>query len=682
MPPRWVTTRDAKIARAQLGLGLIFLGTFLFFAVRARFPIPYRDDWDWLGWLLTRPLTLRTLFEPHNEHMIPLPRLLVALQYRLEGSGTHLVFAVALAAQLALAWMFLHEIARRWPDDRVTRYFAFGVTAVCLFFTHQLQSFVFMAAVLFPLVQTFAVMAVVCALNATEPGANRTLWFAAAGAAAACAGLTTTNGLVAPLIVALLMWARRGSPAGTAAFGAAGLSALVVYALVVVRPWILAPAPAATAGTVPPVGELIAFFLAFFASALAYGSVTAAVVLGSALFGLGCVALWSLARTRESTPRIELFAISVMLFATASAAMATPARAQFGPVQAAQSRYASYAMAYDAALLLWCLSRVDSSERWRRWKTALTFSAALVSALLLAGQVFIGQVWIAKAENMAFVRFALAARVNDDQWIATLHPVTSIVYETADRLRAQGDRRLVDARLGEPWREPPRLDSCAGTIALESLGARVGWRSNGALTTPASSGVIVDRSLIVRGFAARAPLVETANPVHARDVVDVVWRSLGRQTPEATSWMGFAQKGAGAPYTFYGLAADGAPICRAAVTARPERIQIFLDAPLGEVSERAAGRGWAFQCEGSVERLRVFVDDVEQTGIPVAGGVSRPDVSKAFADRCEVGDSTGFSFQLNARELPAGPHSVKVLAEDPAGRTVESNTTQITVVRR
>jgi len=565
--PASETARDAKIAGAQLAIGLLFLASFLFFAVRARFPILYRDDWDWLGWLLTRPLTLKTLFEPHNEHMIPLPRLLVALQYRLEGSGTHLVFGIALAAQLTLAWMFLREIGRRWPADPGTRHFALGAVAVCLFFTHQLQSFVFMAAVLFPLVQTFAVMAMVCALNATEPGARRTEWLAAAGIAAACAGLTTTNGLVAPIIVALLIWARRGSRTATFAFALAGAGGLAAYVLLVGRPW--APAPAAAAWSVPPIGEMVGFFLAFFASAVAYGSVGAAVVLGSALFALGCIPIWMVLRDRESTTRIEIFAVAVMLFATASAAMATPARAQFGAVQAAQSRYASYAMAYDAALLLWCLSRVSPSEWWRRRKTGVTTAIVLVSMVLLAAHVFIGEVWIAKAENIAFARYALAARVNDDEWIATLHPVTSIVYETADRLRTAGDRQFIDARLGEAWPEPAHVDACSGTIALENLGDQVGWRAIGALATPAASGVIVDRSSVVRGFAARAPLVDTANPLHAQEVVDAVWRSFGREVPSAPSWLGFAQKGDGAPYLFYGLAADGTSICRSTISTLP-----------------------------------------------------------------------------------------------------------------
>jgi hypothetical protein len=674
------TSRDARIALAQLAIGLAFFLSFVLFAIRARFPVPYRDDWDWLAWLLTRPLTFRTIFEPHNEHMIPLPRLLAALQFWLEGSGSHLVFAVALASQFVLGWLFLREIARRWPGDRTARSFAIGATAVCLFFSHQLQSFVFMAAILFPLVQIFAVAAVAGALNGTEPGAKRTFWLVVTALAAACAALTTTNGLVTPLILALVLWVRRGSRTEVAAWAATGLAGLGAYVLLVGRPWLHALPPAGSNWTIPSPGEMLAFFFTFFPSALAYGSLKAAVALGAALFALECFSLVDLARRREAAPRIEVFAVCVMLFATASAAMAAPARAQFGALQAAQSRYASYAMTCNAGLLLWSLSRVYSSGWWSRWRTTATLVTVVATAAIFIGHLFIGQVWIAKADNIAFVKHALLAQVDDDAWIATLHPLTPIVYGTAERLRARGDGLVVDPRIGKPWPESPALEACNGTLALDSLGPNVGWRSTGALAANATSGLIVDSGGVVRGFAGPAPLVEEPNPTEPQ-VVDVVLHSLGRPAPERAPWLGFAQRGAGGPYTFYALAEGERPICRAALAERPQRVQIYLDAPKGEVSDTAAGGGWAFQCEGAVERLRVFVDGVEKAAVGVERGIARPDVRAAFSRQCDVANGSGFAFLLDTKELPAGLHHVKIAADDSVGRTVESNTTEI-VVRR
>jgi hypothetical protein len=60
-------------------LGLLSLLTFVFFGIRARFPILH-DDWDWMLAILTQPLSLRTVFQPHNEHLIPLPPVLLTAE--------------------------------------------------------------------------------------------------------------------------------------------------------------------------------------------------------------------------------------------------------------------------------------------------------------------------------------------------------------------------------------------------------------------------------------------------------------------------------------------------------------------------------------------------------------------------------------------------------------------------
>ena len=69
------------LARVELVLGLAVLAVFIFFSIAARFTVPYRDDWDWLNAILTTPMSLRGLFTPHNEHVIPLARIIHAWQY-------------------------------------------------------------------------------------------------------------------------------------------------------------------------------------------------------------------------------------------------------------------------------------------------------------------------------------------------------------------------------------------------------------------------------------------------------------------------------------------------------------------------------------------------------------------------------------------------------------------------
>src|SRR5206468_1987373 len=158
------------------------------------------------------------------------------------------------------------EIRHRTPSGP-RREFLTGTALAVLFFTIQLQSIVFVAAILFPLVQAFAVIAIVCLLEATSPEPDR----------------------------------RKRSWFGWAA-----------------------------------VAAMAAFFATFFGSGLAYVNVAAAGSLGALLFLIGCVAVWRLMRDRSSASRADHFAVGVMLFSIASAAMATPGRAQFGALQAAQ----------------------------------------------------------------------------------------------------------------------------------------------------------------------------------------------------------------------------------------------------------------------------------------------------------------------------------------------------------
>src|SRR5678816_3073096 len=86
------------LARWQFVLGLTTLAVFIVFSIVARFTVPYRDDWDWLNAILTAPMSLRWLFAPHNEHVIPLARIIHAWQYRLEGGQGWGLLVIAMLA--------------------------------------------------------------------------------------------------------------------------------------------------------------------------------------------------------------------------------------------------------------------------------------------------------------------------------------------------------------------------------------------------------------------------------------------------------------------------------------------------------------------------------------------------------------------------------------------------------
>jgi hypothetical protein len=475
------------------------------------------------------------------------------------------LWGAALAAQLAVGWFVWREIRRRWPSRAAEGAFVAGVAFVCLFSTLQLQSIVFMSTNLFPIVLGLAVAAIVSLVNASERGATgRARWLTAAGLASAGAALTMTNGLVVPWVLALVAWTRRETPRVVVEFSVAGMFLSVAYLGLVGLPWVQPPAADAPPRVSASIGETTIYFLTFFGNAAAHGSVALAAALGVLALGIGCRAVWLVVRERTSAPRIEHVAVGLMLFAVLSMLMAAPMRAQFGAIQAAQSRYATYALAYWTAVVLWTTSRLDLSFASPRLERLLVPGAVTASCVLIPLHVFVGLVWQAKSDNLAVARLALVSGVRDDEWMATLHPAPSTVYETAGKLRGAGDPDVAAPAVGTVVRVPPALDRCEGSFRLRRTGPASDWRASGSLgSQPGSDGVIVDAAGAVQGLAQTAPVVSTPNPPDL-EVVSAVWRSLRRQ-PARQQWVGFARQAGEPPFTFYAVDEQGTPMCEAAI---------------------------------------------------------------------------------------------------------------------
>lgn len=93
------------LALANLIAGCLFAVVFVAFAFRARFTVPYIDDWQWLASMLERPFA-GGLWRFRNEHLIVVPRLLEWLDFQvwrwpgyatlLAGILSHVAIAVVL----------------------------------------------------------------------------------------------------------------------------------------------------------------------------------------------------------------------------------------------------------------------------------------------------------------------------------------------------------------------------------------------------------------------------------------------------------------------------------------------------------------------------------------------------------------------------------------------------------
>jgi hypothetical protein len=545
------------VARIQLALGVLFAITFVVAAFLARFRIPYRDDWDWIAWWLDAPVTFARLLMPSNEHLVPLPRFILSLDLWLEHTRNGLPFALALLALVGTAALFLNEIRRHDWSTRRDRTMAAGVALALLFFTWQLQTVAELAAMGYAIVEVFGVAAIACALTATDDPLNpRLRWLV--GAAIACAGaaMTITNGLAAPMVVALVVFLRRRLFVAPTLFALMSLGGLAAYF------WIMADSIAA--GTAPAsaasAGQMALFFLSFFASFGSYISPLAGVVTGAVIFVAGLVSVWPVIRRSPDVSRLHYFAAGVILFGMATALAATPGRAHFGPSQGSQSRYAAFILPYWCAVWLVLWDRVDRSSAVRV-RPAIAAFALLVTLALVPLHLVTAIVWRAKSDNVSAAALALKSGVEDDRWLQTLHPVTRVVIDTAARLRALGDPAFQLPAVNVRIDDVRRLETCPSEFLALPLTRPGDYELRSSMDAAGDRGLVLDGEGNLIGLAGVAPIVASPEPEQS-EVIRAVLHELRHKS--VTRWLGFAHSSA-APPALVLIERDARPVCRAAM---------------------------------------------------------------------------------------------------------------------
>ena len=410
----------------------------------------------------------------------------------------------------------------------------------------------------------FALLATVAILNAHDDPARSGAWTMAAMLATVGAVLSTTNGFSVPIIVGLVALCQQKRPWLSMCCMAVAILCVVGYLVHVGAPWHHGPPPAGQQWGAPPLLALTAYFLTFYASALAYASIPAAIVVGTVLFA---IAVFAVARTLldgRAAPRIEWFAAAVMLFAFASDAMASVGRAQFGAIQAAQSRYGTFAFAFHAALALWIVSRGQRQGYLAALRSAAV-PIVVASLILIPANAFVGIVWKAKADNIAAAGLAVSVGVVDEEWVATLHPLTNVVYEASRRLAAVHDPVAADEKIGHAVEQPPSMVCASGALDMTTIPSGLGWRLSGSLVPGATAGLVVDESGAIVGRLRGAPLVTKPNPMEPEVVALVV--DAYRHGKRASGFLGFARRGSGPPYVVYPTDAGQRPMCRLSVVS-------------------------------------------------------------------------------------------------------------------
>lgn len=668
----------AFLPRAQVAIGIGYLALFVGFSLWARFEVPYRDDWDWMLAVLTGPGGWAGLLQPHNEHVIPLARLLMSAQLATGGLSGHLIQYVALGCQLGVIWLFWSEVSRRWSGQPAWRWTVGGLVLVCLSLTQQLQSTVFAAAVLFPLVQFWTTLAVVAWLQADEArrsGSDRArLWWWGSVVCVAAAAASTTSGIVAPALLGLLAWLRGGRVREVAGWGSVTLALAVAYV-----GWVGVGVPTAGSGSVEPwappsATALVSYALAVLSAGATYAHAVAAILLGVIVLAASAVVLLTALRRTPALARIEMFAVAQIVFGLACTLMVTPGRAQFGILQGSQSRYATFVLCVWAALLIFAASRASRGARVDHAPAPpIQWAAISLSLLLVVPNLYMGLLWWAKADNLNAAHLAVRSGVPDPVWLKTLHPLPVVIDRTLQAMSSRG-MPVVDAAMRTVMGPLPAAE-CVGTgrLVRQSRGGALVF--DGHWSSSLTRGVIIDAGGAVAGFAQPSPWVREPAPSPAQVHAAVIRGLRGSSSSPDTAqpWIGFAQAGSGGPYRFVGAAGAGAPDCVAAlpVTSAVYAALDRIDAGPANVLHAA---GWAFACGEELSAWTVTIDGqpLDPALVRVVARVPRPDVDAAFANACVPTGPAGVHLEARPGVLSPGSHTATLRVVSVSGSADES----------
>lgn len=410
------------IARGLAGAGILQAALFLYFLVRGTYALPAFDLLDILSAML-RGVEPAWFFQPHNEHLLVLPKLWFAFDLTLlKGSllahsllcGT--IWAAAFAGLLPLVY-------RAAGPDRDLALAASGLLAVLWFRAFTLEPFVIALGFGFVGMLGAGIGAILLAgrigvPRRGDPGRGKLLGAILLGLAAPA---TLANGLLA-LPVAAVAAARRDRWLPAVVLFGVGMLAAGGYA---------ALRPAEQGGAAPT--AMVRFLLVFFGAPWIKLAPEPAKVV-SALTMLALVAIAPMALfARGLHGRI---AGALALFTLGAAVVVAYGRHRFGMEQATAGRYGLFVVLGHAAILMAGTGLLRMAGGPVR---ALAAIGALAVALILIGeQWLIGQRYAARADAVAELRVSLMRPNPPVEPFALIHPAPGHALGVLKRLQAEG----------------------------------------------------------------------------------------------------------------------------------------------------------------------------------------------------------------------------------------------------
>jgi hypothetical protein len=416
------------------------------YAARFKLGLPYYDSWalvPFLQKMLAGQLTWAELWQPHNEHRILLPRLVMLGLARLTGwdDGYEVAVNLALAGAAGLALLTQwRATARRmgWP---VLGWLA-ALISLLVFSLTQWENWVWGWQMVYYLHTAAAVGALLLLAN----WAGR--WRRWLGAAALGLGATFSLAmglLIWPVGLLLLLWPAPDARRGRAwwAAGAWALLGVVVFAVYFAGyPRLTGPGPLQVLlGQPLAVAHYIFNYLGSPVFSYDY-----AYVFGA----LGLVAWWAaaawLVRRQWADPRPLLPYLGLGLYTQAGAAMVAVSRVQFGTHQAIASRYVTLSYPFWVSLvvlLYWVGAAQPAAARQPGWaflgrvRTWTTLALlGLTAFVLLSASVgaVLGYEWRYQAVQPVRAA-ALAGGPISDALLAVVYPAPAEVRPQLEFLR-------------------------------------------------------------------------------------------------------------------------------------------------------------------------------------------------------------------------------------------------------
>jgi hypothetical protein len=433
----WLT-RSAIARHDSVAVALIVLPVLgaIFYVISFGVNVPFWDEWDYVG----RDLDLRDLFAQHNEHRVPVARVLLQLLNYASGTDSRVPMFVTLAVLTgALALLYQEYRGTRVP-------LVFFVPVPWLLFTlRQNENYLWGPQVTIALCAFFAVAAFRLLQHCESS------WPRLVGAVACAVGasLTFSNGLLVwPTgLLQLVVQHKPGRRFAALAWCLAAAITMMLYLKGYQKP---AHHPSMLAFVSNP-AIAAKYFLASFGSAFTT-TLRQSIAEGAVFLIIATAVLWAYFRGEpsERSPTIGPF---LLIFALATSFLLTIGRSGFGPGQALASRYVTLTVLGPVGAWLMATER-RHSVRGAALCTSLLTLICVGTIVTTRAALREGPVVREARRNLQYLLLTYEDQPNDA--LLGLYPSAAQVRAVAPILQRRRQSVFRDAvrepnrRLGEP----------------------------------------------------------------------------------------------------------------------------------------------------------------------------------------------------------------------------------------